>query len=824
MGNNIEASVQEVLSGNGDFKKEDYEKQCKSSMDRYRLNTAIRLCKYIGKYRRGEIYLADVLVSLRNYLLLYQTDVVLPGDISISDDHLGLKLDGHGRCYAAMELPDYLNEKIVEQAYMRNYVPVKDSNKNFLGVSPNVFRITGFKKYKSLAQKIAVTGALNIPKGFSGLISLPTGAGKSLITQTMAYEEDYGLTIAVVPTVSLAMDQERVSKENIKIFGEGEICCYYSKLKKEEKIQIYSLIKNKILRLLIISPEALVKNQRFTQLIEEINDSGYLKNIIIDEAHIIIEWGTFFRVDYQCLELWRNKLIQKNPDLRTVLLSATFERKTVDLLRNMFSCNENWIEIRCDALRREPRFDLIKADSRIDKKKKIARLLQCLPRPMVVYVAAPFQAKEVKNIAIDMGFKNVVTFTGRTSSDKRREVIKKWSEQEFDLIIATSAFGVGVDKPDVRTVLHLYVPENANKYYQELGRGGRDGLPCLSVMCIYPKSDLDQAFNMTTKVLSTPKIVGRWNSMLNSPTSFRYENTFTLDTSVKPDYHEQDYAEDVNRADVKWNVYVILLLRRWGLIHMIEMIVDPNTQSYMIRIGIDNELLLHYSPETTELIDKIRKEEWKETEANFQIMRKAVSLGENRCWSEMFFETYSLVSVYCGGCKNHLDIFEEDKNRFRLVRRIDKPVQEPSPAVQNLFRNAREAVMFTPLNDYDLLSKIINKGFQILVMEDSCTEIYIDILLNVQSKSNINFMGMDEYIKMLERNNFYFISGAAMVIYDKNMRDMYRKLAKIRDLSFHGNIKLLHVFEKNVYFGEAQKDIVSMINGPILEEYDLERM
>ena len=84
-------------------------------------------------------------------------------------------------------------------------------------------------------------------------------------------------------------------------------------MKEEEKKEIYSCLENRKLRLLFISPEALVKNQRFTWMIEAANQSGYLKNVIIDEAHIVIEWGDFFRVDYQCLEPWRNKLIQKNP-------------------------------------------------------------------------------------------------------------------------------------------------------------------------------------------------------------------------------------------------------------------------------------------------------------------------------------------------------------------------------------------------------------------------------------------------------------------------------------------------------------------------------
>ena len=303
-----------------------------------------------------------------------------------------------------------------------------------------------------------------------------------------------------------------------------------------------------------------------------------------------------------------------------------------------------------------------------------------------------------------------------------------------------------------------------------------------------------------------------------------YEDTYTLDTSVKPDYNEQDYAEDVNSVDVKWNVYVILLLRRRGLINIIEMMIDPETHSYLMRVSINNELLLHNSPETEILIDRIREEEWRENEDDFQVMRKAIMLGETRCWSEMFFETYSRVSVYCGGCRNHIHILEEDKNRFKLVKKIDSPAQEISQSIENLFGSAREAVMLTSLNDYDLLSKVIEKGFQLLVMEDSHTDRYIDILLNAPSRSNINFMGLEEYIKMLETNNHYFVSGAAIIIYDQDQKDLYKKLARIQTLSFNGHMKLLHVFEKNLYFSETQKDTVSMIDGPVFEEYDMERI
>ena len=205
-------------------------------------------------------------------------------------------------------------------------------------------------------------------------------------------------------------------------------------------------------------------------------------------------------------------------------------------------------------------------------------------------------------------------------------------------------------------------------------------------------------------------------------------------------------------------------------------------------------------------------------------MRKAVIMDGKMCWSEMFFETYSRVSAYCGGCKKHATVLDEEKNRFSLVKKIERPIKESLPTLEKIFGNAREAVFLTTLNDFELLSKVVDKGFQIFVLEDSCTEPYMDILLNIESRSDINFMGLNEYIKLLEENNFYFVSGAVIILYDKNIKHIYRRLAKIRTLSFNGNIKLLHVFEKNLYFSETQKDVVSMIDGPVLEEYDLERI
>lgn len=797
----------------------------RGGIEKYRYMTAFRLSKFVKKYRNRRISKDDLLISLRNYLLVFQTSVRLPEDVDIEDNPYGLRIDSEGLCFATLNLPDYMNTDIIKQGFMEDYIEPQKDERYFLGVTPNIYRLTGFQKFKSIRQKLAVNGALNMPEGYTALVSLPTGGGKSLITQTMAYQKKDGLTITVVPTVSLAMDQVRVAKDNIKVAMESEIACYYSDLAKEEKRSIIDRIKNRKLRLLFISPEALIKNEVFKQVIDVANDSGYLRNLIIDEAHIVIEWGNFFRVDYQCLEPWRNNLYEKNSKLKTVLLSATYEKNTVKILKSMFNSGEKWIEIRCDALRREPRFELVTAASFRDKNEKTIELLRCLPRPMVVYVMRPDQAEKVKEMAVDIGITNVETFTGKTKSGERSRIIDEWSENEFDIIIATSAFGVGVDKSDVRTVLHLYVPDNPNAYYQELGRGGRDGLPCLSVMCVYPDEDLESAFVMTDKVLGSEKIKGRWESMLNSHTSTRGIDYCTLDTSVKPNYNSVDYAEDASTVDQKWNIYVILLLRRYNLIKILDMVVDSQTQVYFIRVSILDKRLLQITDQTKTLIDGVRTKEWTKNEKDFKTMSRAVKQGKRMCWSEMFFNrTYSMVSEYCAGCDNHKNIVDSDPMRFELVKKIPAPTRKFSVELDNMFASSNEAILFSDIDNTELIGRVINRGFSTIIINDEDQSSYFNLLNNISEWTDVNLLGMNEFMRLVEHGDYYYFAGDAVVLYGNTEQDIYKKLSRLRKTLGTHEVRLLHVFREDIYCNEVSKKVSAIVDGPAIEEYLIERM
>ena len=151
--------------------------------------------------------------------------------ISETYDLYGLWVDPEtGATKAAYQFPDYLDSFFTQTAFLSgdysNTTHYIDQNIN-LQTDPMIYRTTGFSRFRSIAQKIALYGALNTPDGYTTLISMPTGGGKSLVTQSISYEE-VGLTIVIVPTISLAMDQERVAKENIITAKESEIFSYYT--------------------------------------------------------------------------------------------------------------------------------------------------------------------------------------------------------------------------------------------------------------------------------------------------------------------------------------------------------------------------------------------------------------------------------------------------------------------------------------------------------------------------------------------------------------------------------------------------------------------
>ena len=753
--------------------------------------------------------------SLRNFLLYLKTSVTIKGYNLLTPNRFGLKVNySNNSIYANFELPIYVNETFVRTTFDNQQVQKVADDTAIKAVNPYIYKLTKqkFRTFKSIEQQLAVMGALRVPAGYTAMVAMSTGGGKSLITQTVSYQYDNSLTIIIVPTISLMLDQQRNASSIIKPDNKKEIMYYHSGCNVDELI---SALDKNLVRMLFISPEALIKNIRIQDSILKANSKGYLKNLVIDEAHIIIEWGASFRVDFQCLDSFKRLLVKDNPSLRTYLLSATFSKKVVDNLKMFYGDDDRWIEIRLDALRKEPRFDIIKCNSYTEKHDRIKELVCKLPRPMIIYVNSPDDAEKVQHELAKVGFDNTRIFTGKTKSIDRERIINEWISDKFDLMIATCAFGVGVDKKDVRTVIHSYIPSSADQYYQECGRGGRDGLPCLSVM-LYTDDDIKATMSMTQKVLTVEKLCGRWFSMLNNRKTNIRLDSIVIDTSVKPNYSDTDsFYVDVNNADITWNVYVILLLRRARMIEITD--VKYSDDRYIFNIRLIDKRIRFDCEQTIEIFNSIRDDESKSIYMEIKELTSKLRRVGKSCWSSMFNDIYLLTEEYCAGCNNHNDIRSERGNHFPLKKPIFYPVSIPEGKLCDVMTGTKEMLIICEEDSYEIIQNLLI-GADIIIIPDE-SELAFRLLNSKIIKPTQYCMGYSEFFDLSRMNSYYYLSGN-IVFY---IGDDQELAERVLNISHDKEYNRVYVVNSDFYIAKRNKNISELVNGACKYDYIIKK-
>ena len=167
-------------------------------------------------------------------------------------------------------------------------------------------------------------------------------------------------------------------------------------------------------------------------------------------------------------------------------------------------------------IRPEPQYWISREDDDRLKEDKVLEVIRHAPRPVILYVTKRADARTWCKRLKAEGYKRVDMFHGETPDVDRDRIIGAWSRNEIDLIVATSAFGVGIDKSDVRTVVHAAVPETVDRFYQEVGRGGRDGAASGSLL-IYSAKDLGVAERIGTPSLISEELAfERWDAMVRN--------------------------------------------------------------------------------------------------------------------------------------------------------------------------------------------------------------------------------------------------------------------------------------------------------------------
>jgi len=428
-------------------------------------------------------------------------------------------------------------------------------------------RLLHYPSWQSQAQKEATWMMLKARAGSTSLVALPTGSGKSLCFQTVA-RFSTGVTIVVVPTVALAIDQWRSAREVLDQIPDVKPHYFASGDPDLDPEQVASDLRTGDCRLVFTSPESLVSG-RLRNVIEELTRTNRFDNLIIDEAHIIETWGINFRVEFQLLSsLLRKWRRDSSNGLRTYLLSATFTKDTRAILQSLFFEGGEWNEFVSQRLRPEINYYRQKFVNKNDREAALLECLWHLPRPAIVYTTEVKESERLFSQLRSIGFRRVGCFNGETRASERRRQLLDWRSNNIDLMVATSAFGLGVDKADVRSVIHACFPENTHRYYQEVGRGGRDGNSAIAVL-LPTQKDIRVAQNMAPTLLGEENAQSRWEAMWSGKRVVEGEPyTFLFDPTIRRQglLGTRTYGENT-----RWNKRLLLQLLRAGKIEILDL-------------------------------------------------------------------------------------------------------------------------------------------------------------------------------------------------------------------------------------------------------------
>jgi len=312
----------------------------------------------------------------------------------------------------------------------------------------------GFSAFRE-GQEEVVT---NIVEGRSSAAIFPTGSGKSLCYQLSALHLPH-LTIVISPLLALIQDQidymQSIEIDAVRID---------STLDRNQERDIMDGIRKGRHKILMISVERF-KNERFRNFLSSIE----ISLMVIDEAHCISEWGHNFRPDYLKLPIFREEFNIK----QVLLLTATATPKVVDDMCDKFNLNKK--DIILTGFYRKNLKLIIKPVSISNKGQQLVDLFkEEANSPSIIYVTQQKTAENIANYLCGKGIKALAYHAG-LGNEKREEIQNSFMSGQTNCIVATIAFGMGIDKKDIRRVIHYDLPKSIENYSQEIGRAGRDG-------------------------------------------------------------------------------------------------------------------------------------------------------------------------------------------------------------------------------------------------------------------------------------------------------------------------------------------------------------
>ncbi|HZB14860.1 MAG TPA: ATP-dependent DNA helicase RecQ [Chryseolinea sp.] len=392
---------------------------------------------------------------------------------------------------------------------------------------------------------------MSVLNGHDTLALLPTGGGKSVCFQVPALLSE-GICIVITPLIALMKDQVSQLKQR----GIEAVAIHSGMTRQQVDILLDNCIHGKT-KFLYVSPERL-QTEMFIARVKQMK----VGLIAVDEAHCISQWGYDFRPPYLQIATLRELI----PEVTVIALTASATETVCEDITNRLAFRTGYALFKKSFARENLSFVVRKSEN---KEKKVLEILQKVQGPAIIYVRSRKATQEIAG-ALTKKRISASFYHAGLNFEERSNRQDQWIQNKNRVMVATNAFGMGIDKPDVRIVIHLDLPENLESYYQEAGRAGRDGLRAYAVM-IYQDADVSNLKLKTEQSHPSPEVLKKIYQALAN----QYQLATGSGTGESFDFDLLAFTERFSLATGE--VYVALKkLEEEGIIQFNESFYSPS--------------------------------------------------------------------------------------------------------------------------------------------------------------------------------------------------------------------------------------------------------